>query len=75
MKKNSDNFSLEDARRLAQSSAGQQLLDIIRRTDSGQLKQAATLVSQGNPEQAKQYLSELLNDPQVAALLAQLGGK
>ena len=75
MKKNSDNFSMEDARRLAQSSAGQQLLDIIRRTDSGRLKQAAALVSQGNPEQAKQCLSELLNDPQVAALLAQLGGK
>ena len=75
MKKNSDNFSLEDARRLIQSNAGQQLLDIIRRSDSEQLMKAAALASQGNPEQAKQCLSELLNDPQIKALLSQLGGK
>ena len=74
MKKNSDNFSLEDARRLIQSNAGQQLLDIIRRADGDQLKKAAALASQGNTEQAKQCLSELLNDPQIKALLAQLGG-
>ena len=75
MKKNSDNFSLEDARRLVQSNAGQQLLDIIRRSDSEQLMKAAALASQGNTEQAKQCLSELLNDPQIKALLSQLGGK
>ena len=49
MKKNSDNFSLEDARRLIQSNAGQQLLDIIRRADGDQLMKAAALASQGNP--------------------------
>ena len=75
MKKKTDNFSLEDAKHLAQSSAGQQLLDIIRRSDSNQLQQAAALATEGNTDQAKMLLSELLNDPQVKLLLSQLGGK
>ena len=73
MKKNSDNFSLEDAQRLAQSPVGQQLLDIIRRSDRAKFQQAASLAAQGNSEQAKLLLSDFLNDPQVIALLSQFG--
>ena len=73
MKKNSDNFSLEDANHLAQSTAGKQLLDAIRRSDSDQLRQAAVLASQGNLVQAKELLGDFLKDPQIQALLSQLG--
>lgn len=73
MKKNSDNFSLEDVQRLAQSNAGKQLMDAIRHADSDQLRQAAALATQGNTDQAKQLLKDLINDPQIQQLLAQLG--
>ena len=75
MQKNSENFSIQDAMRLASTPAGQELLSLLRRCDSAQLQQAAQLASAGNYTQAQQLLSGFLQDPEVQQLLFQLGGK
>ena len=75
MQKNSENFSIQDAMRLASTPAGQELLSLLRRNDSAQLQQAAQLASAGNYTQAQQLLSGFLRDPEVQQLLFQLGGK
>lgn len=75
MQKNSGNFSIEDARRLAQTPAGKQLLSMLQGADSAQLQNAAQQAAAGNLEQAKQALAPLLNSPQIQALLNQLGGQ
>ena len=75
MQKNSENFSIQDAMRLASTPAGQELLSLLRRSDSAQLQQAAQLASAGNYTQAQQLLSGFLQDPEVQQLLFQLGGK
>ena len=72
MQKNSEDFSMQEALRLAQSPAGQQLLAMLRRTDSGQLQQAADLASAGNYAQASQALSALLSSPEAQQLLKEL---
>lgn len=74
MQKNSENFSIQDAMRLASSPAGQELLTLLRQGDSRQLQQAAQLASSGNYDQARQLLSGFLQNPEVMALLKQLGG-
>ena len=74
MHKNSENFSVQDAMRLAGTPAGQELLDLLRRSDSSGLQQAAQLASEGNYAQAQQLLSGFLRDPEVQRLLSKMGG-
>ncbi len=69
MQKNSQNFSMQEALRLARSDAGQQLLAMLRQYDSATLRQAADQAAGGNYRE----LSKLLEDPQLQALLKQLG--
>lgn len=75
MVKKSEDFSMEEALRLAKSPAGQQLLAMLRQADSGQLQQAVQQANAGNYTSAQQTLQSLLDDPQVKLLLQQLGGK
>lgn len=74
MQKNSENFSVQEAMRLAKSDAGQQLLAHLRQTDSVQLQQAMDQAAAGDYSQVKQTLSSLLESEEVKALLKQLGG-
>ncbi len=74
MQKNSEDFSVQEALRLAKSPAGQQLLAMLQRSDSGQLKQAMDLAAAGDYTQAKDTLSSLLSSPEAKKLLEQLGG-
>lgn len=71
MIKNSDSFS--NAARLAQTEAGQKLLKTLQAQSGDTLEQAMAQAAAGNPEQAKQTLSVLLQSPQIRALLEQLG--
>ncbi|MBQ6852426.1 MAG: hypothetical protein IJO04_05300 [Oscillospiraceae bacterium] len=73
MQKNSEDFSMQDALRLAQSPAGQQLLAMLRRTDSGQLQQARDLAAAGNYAQASQLIGTLLASDEAQQLLKELG--
>lgn len=74
MQKNSDNFSMQDALRLANSPAGQQLLALLQQADPEALDKAKTQASSGDFSQIAQTLSPLLASEDVKKLLQQLGG-
>ena len=74
MEGNSAKFSIQDAMQLAKSPVGQQLLSLLQRSGGNQVQQAAALASEGNYAEAQAMLSGLLADPEVKALLQQLGG-
>lgn len=65
MQKNSQDFSPQEALRLAKSPAGQQLLAILQKADPVQLQKIAAQAAAGDPANAAQQLN---------ALLKQLGG-
>lgn len=74
MQKNSQNFSMQEALRLAKSDAGQQLLAHLQHTDGDRLQQAMDQATAGNYDQVKQTLSALLASEEVQALIKQLEG-
>lgn len=73
MQKNSEDFSMQEALRLAQSPAGQQLLAMLRQADSGQIQEAMNQASAGDMQSAKQTLNTLLAAPEIRKMLEQLG--
>ena len=73
MQKNSQDFSMQEALRLANSPAGQQLLAMLRDADSAQLDQAAAEVSAGDYTKASKTLSRLLSSPEIKKFLEELG--
>ena len=75
MNKNSDNFSMQEAMRLAQSEAGQQLFAMLREQNGTAIDHAMTMAAAGDYTQVKQTLSSLLSSPQVRAMLEQMGRK
>ncbi len=75
MQKDPRKFSTQDAMELASSPAGQQLMALLQRSDSPQLRTAMQEASNGNFTQAQKMLGPLLASPEVQKLLQQLGGK
>lgn len=73
MQKNSEDFSMQEALRLAKSPAGQQLLAMLRRADSDKLRQAMEQASAGDYAQAKATMDQLLSSDEAKKLLDQLG--
>ena len=74
MLKNSQNFSMQEAMRLANSDAGKQLFAILKESDSTMMQQAMDDASAGNYEKMQKTLSSFLSSPQVQELLKELGG-
>lgn len=74
MEKNSQEFSMQDAVRAAQSEAGQQLLALLQRTDPQMLQKAMQQAAAGNLTEAKQALETLMASPEAKKLVDQLGG-
>ena len=74
MVKKSEDFSMQEIMRLAKSPAGQQLLAMLQRSDSGQVQQAADLAAAGQYNQAAQALQGILSSPEAQALIKELGG-
>ena len=70
MEKNSQNFSMEDAQKMASSPLGQQLYGLLRAKDP----EAVSLAAAGNYDALRKNLSALMADPEIRALLQQLGG-
>ena len=70
MDKNSQNFSIEDARALADSPLGQQLFGLLQTKNPEAVSQAVS----GNYDTLRNSLGTLLADPEIRALLQQLGG-
>ncbi len=75
MQKNFEDFSMQEAMRLAKSPAGQELLALLQRTDGDALTQAMRQASGGDYESAAGTVRALLSSPEAQALLAQLGGR
>lgn len=73
MQKKSEDFSVQEAMRLAKSPAGQQLLALLQQQNSPALQQAAQQASQGDYTQASQTLQQLLTSEEAKRLLSQLG--
>lgn len=75
MEKNSQDFSVKEAKRLAQTPEGQQLLKLLQQSDSGQLQMAMDMASAGNYREAGSILKSLLSATEAQRLMQQLGGK
>ena len=73
MQKNSDNFSIQEAMKLASTPSGQELIAALHQSDMGQIQKAAELANDGDYAQAQRMLSELLQDPKIQLLLSKLG--
>ena len=73
MDQNSGNFSLQEAMRLAKTPAGQQLIDMLKHADNSKLQQAVSQFQSGDAEAAKRALSDVLSDPKMQKLIAQMG--
>ena len=71
-KENKMDFSMADAMRLAQSDTARQLMDLLRRQNGEALQRAATSANEGNYEQVKQIMSQLLSNPEAAELMQRL---
>ena len=73
MQENSNQNLIQEALRLANTPAGQQLLALMQQTGGDGLSKAMTSAAAGNYAQAKQALSSLLADPEARKLQEQLG--
>ena len=69
MQKKSEDFSVEEAAKIARSPAGQQLLAMLRGADQAQLQKAADLASAGDYKAASRLLEQTLSSPEAQALL------
>lgn len=74
MKKSQD-FSMQEAERLAKSPSGQQLLSLLRNLNKDALQQASSQAASGNYADAAAALQPLLQSEEVQKLLKQMGGK
>ena len=73
MQKKSEDFSMQEALRLAQSPAGQQLLALLQRSDGAQLQKIKEQATAGDYKNAAQMLNSLLSSQEAKQLLEQLG--
>lgn len=72
MDKNSNPMSMQDAMKMANSDAGQQLLALLKAQNGDALDAAMSNAASGDYNKAKEHLSAMLSSPQVRALLEQL---
>ena len=71
---NQNNFSMQDAMRLAATPAGQQLIALLRQQGGRELQHALNSAAVGDYAKAKPALETLMADPQAQKLLNQLRG-
>ena len=67
------NFNMQDLIRIANSPAGQRLMDLLQSNGGSALQQAMAEAAAGDYRQAKAMLNSLLKDPEAKSLLEQLG--
>lgn len=75
MEKKSQDFSIKEAKRLANTQEGKQLMALLQQKDKGQLEQAMAQAAAGNYKEAGATLQSLLASPEAQQLIQQLGGK
>ena len=74
MQKKSQDFSMDDAMRLANSPAGQQLIAMLQQADSASMQEATRQANSGNYAKASQILNKILSSPEAQDLIKTLGG-
>lgn len=65
--------NMKEAMKLANSDAGRQLYELLKRTQGQQLQSAMDQAASGNYEEVKRTLSSLLADPEARKLLNKMG--
>lgn len=74
MEKKTQDFSIKEAQRLANSPAGKELIGLLRRGDSAAVQKAIELAAAGDYAAAGKALNALLSSPEAQKLMQQLGG-
>lgn len=69
-----DQISPQDIMALIRSPAGQQLLAMLRQQDPATLTKASRMAKSGDYAGVQATFASLMQDPNVLALLQQLGG-
>lgn len=72
MAQNNRNFTMEEAKHLVQTEAGQKLLSLLQSQNPSQLQAAMQQASSGNYNQLKKTLDSFMTLPETQALLKQL---
>ena len=72
MQKNSQNFSMQEALRLAKSDAGQRLLALLKQNQDPGLRQALNYAAAGDYGRIQESLSSVLASQEVRNLLKEL---
>ena len=67
-----NHFSMEDAKRLAETAVGQKLLSLLQSQDPQQLRAAMKHASSGDMDQLKKTLGAFMASSETQALLKQL---
>lgn len=75
MEQKSQDFSIKEAQRLANSPAGKELAQLLQQRDSAAVQKAMELAAVGDYSSAGKLLSALLSSPDAQKLIQQLGGK
>lgn len=66
---------VQQAMKLAQSPAGQQLIRLLQTNGGTELRAAMEQAAAGDYSQAQKALSSLMQDPKAQKLFEQMGGK
>jgi len=74
MQNNSQNFSMQDIMRIAQSPAGRQLLTLLQ-GNPAELDRVTKLASVGNINQAKEILQQMISSEDAQKIMRQLGAQ
>ena len=72
MQSQPDKKAIQEALRLANSPAGQQLINLLKSQSGETMDKARQQAQQGDLEQAKTTLSQVLQSPQVQQLLKEM---
>lgn len=74
MEKNFQDFSMQEALRLAQTPAGQRLLAMLQQQYGEQLRQVINQAASGQYEEVQRKMADLLSNPEAQSLLNQMRG-
>ena len=73
--KGNNGMPIQEAMKLAQSPAGQQLIQLLQQTGGADLRAAMEKAAAGDYAQAKKAISDLMQNPEAQNLFRQIGGK
>ena len=73
MQKNSHDFNLQEAMRLAKSPAGKQILQMLQQSDQDVIQQASSMAKTGNYSQAINLIKKILSTPEGQKIMKEYG--